>query len=89
MPTTPVQEMCCNFRTKELAEQGIENIIFEWGTHFDSMMERLKEPRVRNVIKPLTLGEDVESERSGDYLHTRDLGLIREVGGKVEPANPI
>ncbi|MCL1992215.1 MAG: ATP-binding protein [Spirochaetes bacterium] len=75
--------------TKEIAKQGIENIIFEWGTHFDSMMERLKEPRVRNVIKPLILGEDVESERSGDYLHTRDLGLIREVNGKVEPANPL
>ncbi|MCL1992218.1 MAG: ATP-binding protein, partial [Spirochaetes bacterium] len=75
--------------TKKLAEQGIENIIFEWGTHFDSMMERLKEPRVRNVIKPLILGDSFIDKRSGDYLHTRDLGLIREIGGKVEPANPI
>jgi hypothetical protein len=76
--------------TKDMAEQAIQNLITKWGTHFDSMMERLKEPRVRNIIKPLILGEDIEtSERSNDYLYARDLGLIRESNGRVEPANPI
>jgi len=59
------------------------------GTHFDSLMERLKEERVRNVIQPLILGDSMAVDRiSDDYLYTRDLGLIREVGGGiVEPAN--
>jgi hypothetical protein len=72
-----------------MAEQSIRNLIFNWGTHFDSLMERLKEQRVRNVIVPLLLGEDVASRRSDDYLYTRDLGLIREIGGRVEPGNPL
>ena len=75
--------------TRDMAEQAIRNLIFNWGTHFDSLMERLKEQRVRNVIVPLILGEDVASRRSDDYLYTRDLGLIREIDGRVEPGNPL
>jgi hypothetical protein len=53
-------------------------------------MERLKEPRVRRVIQPLILGEDIADKTSDDYLYTRDLGLIKEAGGGiVEPANQI
>jgi hypothetical protein len=75
--------------TRDLTEQAIRNLILNWGTHFDSLMERLKEQRVRNVIVPLLLGEDVSSRRSDDYLYTRDLGLIREIDGRVEPGNPL
>ena len=75
--------------TRDMAEQAIRNLIFNWGTHFDSLMERLKEQRVRNVIVPLILGENVASRRSDDYLYTRDLGLIREIGGRVVPGNPL
>jgi Holliday junction resolvase len=52
-------------------------------------MERLKEPRVRNIIQPLILGDDFVNKRSDDYLYTRDLGLIRDDRGRTEPANPI
>ncbi|MDR0308065.1 MAG: ATP-binding protein [Chitinispirillales bacterium] len=75
--------------TKDLLEQAIQNIILARGTHFDSLMERLKEGRVRRVIEPLILGEEVVDMGSDDYLYTRDLGLIREIGSKTEPANPI
>ncbi|GBU23735.1 hypothetical protein R83H12_00352 [Fibrobacteria bacterium R8-3-H12] len=77
--------------TSEMSRQAIQNIIFARGTHFDSLMERLKEERVRNVIQPLILGDNMAVDRaSDDYLYTRDLGLIREVGkGVVEPANKI
>jgi hypothetical protein len=75
--------------TKDLADQAIQNLILEWGVHFDSMMDKLQEPRVRSIIKPLILGEDVADRRSNDYLYTKDLGLIRELNGRVEPANPI
>jgi hypothetical protein len=76
--------------SKDMAKQAINNIILARGTHFDSLMERLKEERVRSVIQPLILGEYVIDKTSDDYLYTRDLGLIRETGnGFVEPANQI
>jgi len=77
--------------TQDMAKQAIQNIILARGTHFDSLMERLKEERVRNVIQPLLLGDNLAVDRiSDDYLYTRDLGLIREIGnGTVEPANKI
>jgi type II secretory pathway predicted ATPase ExeA len=77
--------------TKALASQAIHNIILARGTHFDSLMERLKEERVCNVIKPLILGDNLAVDRiSDDYLYTKDLGLVREIGnGIVEPANKI
>ncbi len=77
--------------TQEMSRQAIQNIILARGTHFDSLMERLKEERVRNVIQPLILGDNMAVDRaSDDYLYTRDLGLIKEVGkGAVEPANKI
>ncbi|GBU23470.1 hypothetical protein R83H12_00081 [Fibrobacteria bacterium R8-3-H12] len=74
--------------TQEMASTAINNIILARGTHFDSLMERLREERVRKVIQPLILGE--EADRTTDnYLYAKDLGLIREFNGKVEPANPI
>ncbi|MDR1829541.1 MAG: AAA-like domain-containing protein [Candidatus Fibromonas sp.] len=77
--------------TIDMAKQAVQNIILARGTHFDSLMERLKEERVRKVIEPLILGDNMAVDRiSDDYLYTRDLGLIREVGnGVVEPANKI
>jgi len=76
--------------TQNLADQAIQNLITAWGTHFDSMMSKLKEPRVRNVIEQLLLGNGAAIDvRSYDYLYTKDVGLIREVGSKIEPANPI
>jgi len=77
--------------TQNIAKQAIQNLILARGTHFDSLMERLKEERVRNVIQPLILGDSMAVDRaSDDYLYTRDLGLIREAGsGIVEPANQI
>jgi len=74
--------------TSEMAKTAINNIILARGTHFDSLMERLRENRVRSVIQPLILGE--EADRTTDnYLYAKDLGLIRDFNGKVEPANPI
>jgi len=76
--------------TQEMAKNAINSLILKRPTHFDSLMERLKEERVRKVIQPLILGEDVMDKAADDYLYTRDLGLIKESGGGlVEPANQI
>jgi hypothetical protein len=76
--------------TQDMAETAINALILKRPTHFDSLMERLKEPRVRKIIEPLILGEfPISGRNSDDYLYTRDLGLIRETSGAVEPANQI
>jgi hypothetical protein len=75
--------------TAELAENAVQTIILRRDTHIDSLLERLKEPRVRRVIEPIIMGEDVYDRRSDDYLYVRDLGLITDENKCVEPANPI
>jgi hypothetical protein len=74
--------------TSEMVAQAIQTIILRRDTHIDSLLERLKEERVRNVIEPVILGGYV-SPSSDDFHYTRDLGLIRVTKEKTEPANPI
>ena len=75
--------------TKNLIEQAIQNIILTRGTHFDSLIRKLRDQRIRKVIGPLILGEEIIDRTTDDYIYTRDLGLVREVNGKTEAANPI
>ena len=75
--------------TAELVDKAIQNIILNRPTHIDSLLERLKEERVRKIIEPMILGEGFINKDSEDFLYTRDLGLIRVVDGQIEPANPI
>jgi hypothetical protein len=66
-------------------------------THIDSLLERLKEPRVRKVIEPLLAGVRGEvSMADDDTQYCLDLGLVTPErinrGGRPEglrPANPI
>jgi hypothetical protein len=73
--------------SKEMAKQAVSNIILARGTHFDSLMERLKEERVRNVIQPLILDNFIGGNWD-DYQYAKDLGLIKN-DKKTELANPI
>ncbi|MDR1675304.1 MAG: AAA-like domain-containing protein, partial [Tannerella sp.] len=75
--------------TADLVNQAIQNIILNRPTHIDSLLERLKEDRVRKIIEPMILGEGFISKASDDFQYTRDLGLIRVVNSLIEPANPI
>ncbi len=76
--------------TVDRVEQAIQNIVLRRDTHIDSLLERLKESRVRKVIEPTITGDFGEFSRmDDDYLYVRDLGLIREGEERVEPANPI
>jgi hypothetical protein len=76
--------------TAELVEKAIQTIILRRDTHIDSLLERLKEDRVRRVMEPVIIGKLLDIDKlSDDYRYTKDLGLIREMPGLVEPANPI
>jgi hypothetical protein len=76
--------------TAPLAAQAIQNIILRRDTHIDSLLERLKEARVRKVIEPLIIGDLLSVDKqSDDYHYVCDLGLIRDIPGGFEPSNPI
>jgi hypothetical protein len=75
--------------TKKIAEQAVQNISLSRTTHITSMIERLKEPRVRKIVEPVILGSGDINETTDDYQYTKDMGLIRDDRGKIEPANPI
>jgi hypothetical protein len=76
--------------TLDMAGQAIQDIILRRDTHIDSLMARLKEPRVRRVIEPMILGETPTQDKfSDDYCYVQDLGLIRDDRGMMEPGNPI
>jgi hypothetical protein len=75
--------------TTELVNEAIQTIILNRPTHIDSLLERLKEERVRRIIEPIILGNSIINRESDDFLYTRDLGLIREIKSQIEPANPI
>jgi hypothetical protein len=76
--------------TGELVEEAIQTIILRRDTHIDSLLERLKEERVRNVIEPVITGDEEQmDESSDDYQYVLDLGLIRSENFTTVPANPI
>ena len=70
-------------------ETAKETIIRRRDTHVDSLMERLREPRVRRIVEPVIfggrpLGTSVNDE---DYRFVQDLGLLREENGALVPSN--
>ena len=69
---------------------AIQTLVKRRDTHFDSLLARLREDRVRRIIEPVIIGEmgDIFLD-SDDYSYVKDLGLIRDDRGKIEPANPI
>jgi hypothetical protein len=75
--------------TAESVEDAIQTIILRRDTHIDSLLERLREERVRKVIEPIITGEYVADRLSDDFQYVKDLGLISDANGKLCPANPI
>ena len=74
--------------TADDIETAKETIIRRRDTHVDSLMERLREPRVRRVVEPIIFGgERTVSSNSEDWRFVVDLGLLREENGTLVPAN--
>ena len=77
--------------TVEDVESSKEAIIRRRDTHVDSLMERMREPRVRNIVEPLISGQGLTvSRNSEDFRYVIDLGLLRvDEVKRVVPANPM
>ena len=71
-------------------EAAKEAIIRRRDTHVDSLMERMREPRVRRIVEPLILGDDSDlTANDDDWRFVTDLGLLRVDRGALVPANPM
>ncbi|MCX5822239.1 MAG: ATP-binding protein, partial [Deltaproteobacteria bacterium] len=76
--------------TAELIDEAAEELLCRRDTHIDSLLERLKEPRVRRIVEPVILGtEPVESTLSDECQYVLDLGLLKREDRTLKPANPI
>ena len=71
-------------------ETAKEAIIRRRDTHVDSLMERMREPRVRRIVEPLISGDKSDvTYNDEDYRYITDLGLLRIDRGTLVPANPM
>ena len=76
--------------TAEDMREAKEKIIRERGTHLDSLMERMKEPRVRGVVEPVMLGEEIAADDLNDDVKlVLDMGILKSENGSLVPANPM
>lgn len=74
--------------TLEVMQRARETLIKRQDTHLDVIIDKLKEPRVHNVVSDIILGKETGSEISSDDLqYVIDLGLISPDGTRI--ANPI
>jgi hypothetical protein len=71
-------------------EEAKELLIRRQDTHLDSLMDRLREPRVRVILEPMLAGTTPGVISEDDRRFALDLGLLRRspLGG-LEVANPI
>jgi len=67
-----------------------ETIILERRTHIDSLMARLREPRVQRILAPMLTGGLAENDvLDDDFAYVVGLGLLRWRAGQWVIANPI
>jgi len=67
-----------------------ETILLERRTHIDSLVAKLREPRVRRIIDAMLAGERITGDSlDDDFAYVLGLGLIRVRAGHFEIANPI
>ncbi|NJL29244.1 MAG: AAA family ATPase [Thermoanaerobaculia bacterium] len=79
-----------NLIEKKHVDHAAEILIARRDTHLDSLIERLREERVRRVISPILAGELLVGDRfDDDVTYVEDLGLIDSSGGHLKIANPI
>ena len=77
--------------TADIIEQAKDLLIQRQDTHLDSLAERLREPRVHNVMAPLMAGRVLSQELPADDIRfVVELGLARyDENGRLTIANPI
>jgi hypothetical protein len=76
--------------TARHVEAAKETLILERRSHIDSLVARLREPRVLRILDPMLAGERTSADvLDDDFSYVLGLGLIRSRAGRFEIANPI
>jgi hypothetical protein len=76
--------------TSAHVEAAKETLLLDRRTHIDSLVARLREPRVRRILDPMIAGEQTADDvLDDDFSYVLGLGLIRKHGSRFEVANPI
>jgi hypothetical protein len=76
--------------TEALIQQAKEQMIVRRMTHLDGLIDKLKEPRVRQVVEPILMGTTVPQVPTDDIEYVQDLGLItRTQAAGLQISNPI
>ncbi len=75
--------------TVEHLDTAKEHLILRRHTHLDQLTDKLREPRVRQVIEPMLAGQTTPTSLPDDDVqYVVDLGLVAE-RGQLVIANPI
>jgi hypothetical protein len=77
--------------TGDHVDQAAETLIGRRDTHIDSLLERLREPRVKNVMESVLTGAlAAVSPDNDDSRYCRELGLLALTDDRLlRPSNPI
>ena len=76
--------------THEHILEAKEILIARQDTHLDSLAEKLREQRVKNIIEPILSGQALGDTPNDDRQYLIDLGLLkRDPAGGLVIANPI
>ncbi|HMV47540.1 MAG TPA: AAA family ATPase, partial [Blastocatellia bacterium] len=76
--------------TAKEIERAKDILIERQETHLDSLVERLREPRIRNIIEPILAGGSLVDLPADDLRFVLDLGLVSRANGSgIFIANPI
>jgi AAA-like domain len=76
--------------TAAVIETAKEALIQRRDTHLDSLIDRLREPRVRRVMEPILAGELLPADALDDDIQfVQDLGLVTVGPQGLQIANPI
>jgi hypothetical protein len=76
--------------TRDKVLEAREILIERRDTHLDSLVDKLREDRVRRAIEPILVGAlAVGSTYDEDFTYVRDLGLVAVRDGQRVIANPI
>ena len=76
--------------TAAMIIEAKERLILRRETHLDQLADKLQEPRVQRVIKPMLQGTDIDQTVPLDDIeYVLDLGLVSRNEQKLEIANAI
>jgi hypothetical protein len=73
----------------ELLGQAKQQLILRRDTHLDSLVDKLKEDRVKRIVQTIINGENLQFDiLDDDIAYVRDLGIVSQ-SSPLEFANPI